>query len=128
MLLRPQPLLNRSYDEILEVSDLTFDLGAVERAYERAEHTTIDEEEFSIEGELLGMIPIGRRFEFKRKDDGKIISGKVGLLFSQDYLDRVSKEQLTGLPRRGFFQRREIKKLGRVREVYVLTRLEDISA
>jgi hypothetical protein len=107
-------------------TDQAFDIAAVERAYERAEQTTVEEEEFDIEGELLGMIPIGRRFEFKRKDDGRIISGKVGLLFSQDYLDRVSNEQLTGVPRRGVFQKREIKKLGRIREVWVLTKLEDI--
>jgi hypothetical protein len=104
--------------------DQTFDVVSVERAYERAEYTTTEEEEFDIEGELLGVIPIGRRFEFKRKDDGKVISGKVGLLFSQDYLDRVSKVQLTGRPCRGFFQKREIKKTGRIREVYVLTKLE----
>lgn len=106
--------------------DQTFDVVSVERAYERAEYTTTEEEEFDIEGELLGMIPIGRRFEFKRKDDGKVISGKVGLLFSQDYLDRVSKEQLAGRPCRAFFQKREIKKLGRIREVHVLTKLEGL--
>jgi hypothetical protein len=106
--------------------DQTFDVVAVERAYDRAEYTTTEEEEFDIEGELLGMIPIGRRFEFRRKDDGSIISGKVGLLFSQAYLDRVNKEQMAGRLCRGFFQKREIKKLGRVREVYVLTKLEGL--
>lgn len=51
--------------------DRTFDAVAVERAYDRAQLTTTREEEFAVEGELLGVIPIGRRFEFKRKDDGK---------------------------------------------------------
>ena len=83
-------------------TDQAFDIADVERAYERAEQTTVEEEEFDIEGELLGMIPIGRRFEFKRKDDGRIISGKVGRPFSQDYLDRVSNEQLTAVPAEGF--------------------------
>ena len=109
-------------------TDQQFDVVAVERAYERAEQTTVEEEEFSIEGELLGVIPSGRRFEFRRKDDGNIIYGKVGLLFSQDYLERVNIEQLTGVLRRGLFQKREIKKLGGVREVWVLTKLENISA
>ena len=106
--------------------DQTFDVAAVERAYERAESTTTEDEEFDLEGELLGIIPIGRRFEFKRQDDGLIISGKVGLLFSHEYLERVSKEQLTGRPCRGFFQKRVINKVGRTREVYVLTKLEGL--
>jgi hypothetical protein len=108
-------------------TDQQFDAVAVERAFDRVEETTVEEENFSIEGELLGVIPMGRRFEFKRKDDGRIIAGKVGLLFSQDYLDRVSREQLTGVLRRGFFQKREVKKLGTTREVWVLTKLDNIT-
>lgn len=103
--------------------DQTFEFSAIKRAYDRAEFTTIDEEQFDIEGELLGIIPIGRRFEFRRKDDGTILKGKVGLLFSHEYLDRISKDQLTGRPCRGFFQKREIKKFSNTREVYVLTKL-----
>lgn len=106
--------------------DYTFDVIAVERAYDRAEYTTTQEEEFEIEGELLGIIPIGRRFEFKRRDDGTVISGKVGLLFSQEYLERVSKEQLTGRPCHAVFQKREIKKVGKTRDVWVLTKLSGL--
>jgi hypothetical protein len=105
-------------------SDQTFDVGAVKRAYEGAEFTTTQEEEFDIEGELLGIIPIGRRFEFKRKDDGTVISGKVGLLFSQQSLERVSKEQLAGRPCRGVFQKREVRKLGKTWEVWVVVKLD----
>ncbi|OYY02146.1 MAG: hypothetical protein B7Y73_09580, partial [Acidocella sp. 35-58-6] len=103
----------------------TFDYSAITRANERAEITSIEEEIFEIDGELLGIIPIGRRFEFRRKDDGTILKGKVGLLFSQEWLNRNSKERLLGRLCRGFFQKREIKKYGSTREVYVLTKLVD---
>lgn len=107
-------------------TDQTFDSVAVERAYDRAEFTTTQEEEFDIEGELLGIIPIGRRFEFKKKDDGTVISGKVGLLFSQEYLERVNKEQLTGRPCHAVFQKREIKKVGKSQDIWVLTKLSGL--
>lgn len=109
-----------------EQLDYTFDATAIERAYDRAEYTTAQEEEFEIEGELLGIIPIGRRFEFKRKDDGSVISGKVGLVFSQEYLERISKEQLTGRPCHAVFQKKEIKKLRKTRDVWVLTKLSGV--
>src|SRR5581483_6956712 len=48
--------------------DAAFDEASVERAYARAEAYSIDEEVFDTEGELLGVIPIGRRFEFKQSD------------------------------------------------------------
>ena len=107
-------------------TDQTFNLNAVERAYQRTELTTVEDEEFSIDGELLGVIPIARRFEFKRSDDGSVLAGKVGLLFSRDYLERVNKEQLTGRRCKGFFQKRKFTKLGSVREVFVLTKLEGL--
>ncbi len=106
--------------------DVALDAAAIERGFERAEHTTTEEEEFTSKGELLGVIPIGRRFEFKKIDDGTIISGKIGVLFSQQYLDRISKEQLAGRLWNGVFQKREIRKLGQTREVYVLTGLETL--
>ncbi len=107
--------------------DIAFDAAAIARGFDRAEHTTTEEEEFTSDGELLGVIPIGRRFEFKRMDNGIIISGKIGLLFSQEYLDRISKEQLAGRLWRGIFQKREVRKLGHLREVYVLTRLDTVA-
>lgn len=117
---------NATFRLVGESIDKTFDYISVSRAYERAEQTNIDEEEFLVFGELLGIIPFGRRFEFKRSDDETIISGKVGLLFSQEYLERISKEQLAGKPCLAVFQRREIKKLGKTRETFVLIRLEKI--
>jgi hypothetical protein len=38
----------------------------VERAWRRAEKSNINEEQITVEGTLLGVIPIGRRFEFQR--------------------------------------------------------------
>ncbi len=106
--------------------DRLFDRTAIERAYRRIEASNVDEEMYAAEGELLGVIPIGRRFEFQTAEG--IISGKVGLKFSQSYVERVSQEQFAGRRWRALFHRREVQKLGRKTISYVLENLEDLSA
>lgn len=69
--------------------------GDVERAYERVSSVEVDEIEESYEGELLGIVPIARRFEF-RTADGDVVSGRVAESLSADYLERLEREEMIG--------------------------------
>ncbi len=107
-------------------NDHVFDRAAIERAYRRLETSSVEEDLYTAEGELLGVIPIGRRFEFQTA--GGMISGKVGLKFSESYLERVSKEQFAGRRWRAQLHKREVQKAGRKTVSYVLESLDDLSA
>jgi hypothetical protein len=107
-------------------SDVTFDHAAVERAYQRAEAYSIDEEIIETEGELLGVIPIGRRFEFK-VPSGDVVSGKVGVLFSQSYLERIEREQLVGKSWKARINRKQKRAFGKTTESYTLLELLEIT-
>lgn len=72
--------------------ELKFDLGSLGRAYERLKASDVSQTEEVILGELLGLIPIQRRFEFRRKDNGEIVKGLVSQLLSADYLERLDSE------------------------------------
>ena len=76
--------------------DARFDRKAVERAWKRLEAAKVDEDRTTLEGKLLGIIPLGRRFEFEPGGAVQVIKGKVGERFSQSYLDRMSTEQFAG--------------------------------
>jgi hypothetical protein len=76
-------------------SDRQFGWDAVERAHRRVEETRIEESDRPVEGVLLGVIPIGRRFELRPVDTGQIISGRVGPLLTQEYLERIENHQET---------------------------------
>lgn len=73
-------------------SDKKFDGAAVERGHRRCQEAEIEEDTLSLTGTLLGVVPYGRRFEMKAKD-GEVIKGKVGPLFSRDYLSRIEKDE-----------------------------------
>ncbi|GAA4490728.1 hypothetical protein [Gluconacetobacter tumulicola] len=75
--------------------DLRLTPEDVERAYERTSQVEVEEVENSIVGELLGIVPIARRFEF-RTSNGEIISGRVAGSLSADYLERLEREELIG--------------------------------
>lgn len=107
--------------------DRSLDRNAIERAFERIESTAIEEEESEIEGELLGIIPIARRFEFKKHPSAEIITGKIDMFFGQEYLERISKEHLAGRKWRAKIQTKTIRKLGRKSEILILNKLESIS-
>lgn len=72
--------------------DSKFDAQAVDRAHQRCQEASIEEEAVTVTGTLIGVLPIGRRFEFKISDV-ETIKGKVGPVFSQDYLERVEKDE-----------------------------------
>lgn len=78
-----------------EERDLRLTPAEVARAYERVSQVEVDEVEETVEGELLGIVPIARRFEF-RTADGDVISGRVAENLSADYLERLEREELIG--------------------------------
>lgn len=107
--------------------DEKFDHLAVERAWHRAEASNVDEERMQIEGRLLGVIPMRRRFEFEPDGGAMIIEGKVGEKFSQTYLERMNNEQFAGRRWKALLHRRIITKVGRQpSESYTLLELEEI--
>lgn len=71
--------------------DERFDEEAVARAWQRAEHSRIDQEQIKVEGHLLGLIPLGRRFEFV-PSVGDVIRGKVGTDLSHSYIERIANQ------------------------------------
>lgn len=72
--------------------DRSFDAVAVDRAYQRCQEASISEDAPTVTGTLIGVVPYGRRFELKTSE-GEVIKGKVGPLFSQDYLERIEKDE-----------------------------------
>lgn len=93
-------------------ADLRVDHNGVERAWQRAEQSRVDEERVAMTGRLLGVIPVHRRFEFE-PDGATLISGRVGEDFGHTYLERIATEQFAGRRWRALFHRKLIERLGR---------------
>jgi hypothetical protein len=104
--------------------DLVLDGAPLERAYSRAENAEIQDEDEPVRGVLLGLIPIGRRFEL-RKQDGTILSGSVAETLSEAYLKRLTQEELVGKLCRGRIKRKRITRFSKVTESFVLLDLEE---
>ncbi|MFN7922689.1 MAG: hypothetical protein U0Q16_21470 [Bryobacteraceae bacterium] len=108
--------------------DEKFDHVAVERAWLRAEASKVDEDRITVKGKLLGIIPIGRRFEFEMDGSQQVTSGQIGEKFGQTYLERMSTQQFAGRRWRAVFHRKVIEKAGRMPvEKYTLLELEEIT-
>jgi hypothetical protein len=54
----------------------------------------VEEYDEEIEGELLGLVPIQRRFDFRRRDNSEVLSGMVSVHLSADYLERIERDEL----------------------------------
>lgn len=107
--------------------DEKFDQTAVERAWNRAEASKVDEEKVELQGRLLGLIPVGRRFEFEADGARQVVTGKVGEKFSQSYLERMTNEQFAGRRWKALMYRRIVSKVGRMAsERYTLLELEEL--
>jgi hypothetical protein len=63
-------------------------------AFARLQEVDVSESQEVVRGNLLGLVPIQRLFEFRRLDTGEIIKGRVSQMFSEGYLDRIEKEGL----------------------------------
>jgi hypothetical protein len=106
-------------------TDLRIDAEGVERAWQRAEASKVDEERVYMSGRLIGVIPIHRRFEFQ-PDGASMIFGTVGEDFGQSILQRMVTEQFIGKRWRGFFHKKLVERAGRPPvDRYTLLRLED---
>lgn len=71
------------------------DRAGVGRAFERLIASEVESSEETLIGELIGLVPIQRRFEF-RGTDGEIIQGRVSPHLSADYLERLEQEGFVG--------------------------------
>ena len=108
-------------------TDARFDRIAIERAWERIEAAKVDEDQVTREGKLLGMIPVGRRFEFEPDGATKIIEGKVGERFSESYLERMGDEQFAGRRWRAVLKHKVVERKGRKpSETWTLIELVEI--
>lgn len=108
-------------------TDARFDRVAIERAWVRIEASSVDEEPLTREGRLLGMIPLGRRFEFEPDGAVKVIEGKVGEKFSQSYLERMTNEQFAGRRWKAVMNHKTVARKGRKPiETYTLIELDEI--
>lgn len=79
-----------------ESRDLKLDLAKIALANDRVSHSDVAEIDEEVAGTLLGIVPIQRRFDFRRSDNGEIIGGKVAENLSADYLKRIEREGLVG--------------------------------
>ena len=107
--------------------DQRFDHRDVERAWERAESTTVNEDEVRVEGRLLGVIPVGRRFELAPSDGGPVIRGKISERFGETYIENMSRQQFAGRRWRALLVKKTIEKVGRQPvESHTLLQLDEI--
>ena len=106
---------------------LTFDRAGIKRAYERYSNTYVKIDKVEWTGTLVGLSPIRRTFDFKRDGQDRIISGKFSQQVSQDYLERIEKEDGITLGDQ-FSAKIEIgtirKPDGTISEVYTVVDLE----
>ncbi|WP_156993918.1 hypothetical protein [Terriglobus sp. TAA 43] len=111
-------LVDESRDEVLT----TQDVGV---AYTRLEATSIEDDQFTEDGLLIGLLPYGERFEFRRAG-GQLITGKVSPSLSESYLKRLREEQAINKWWRATISRREVRRFGRSNERFLLLDLEEI--
>lgn len=104
--------------------DATLQKSDVDRAFVRLEDSSVDESDIVEDGLLVGIIPVGGRFEF-RSDNGRLITGKVETTLSEAYLRRLETEQAIGRRWRATIKRREVQRFGRVKETFKLMDLQD---
>ncbi len=87
---------NAKFRVVEDSRSIDFNFDQIALAHQRLQQSQITEDEYSAEGMLIGLIPIGRRFEFQINETGEILSGAVGPKLSQDFLERLEREQLLG--------------------------------
>jgi hypothetical protein len=109
--------------------DQQFDHLAVERAWHRAEASDVIEDRIHVQGRLLGIIPMKRRFELESDETGTVVEGRVGERLGNTYLERISTQQFAGRRWSALLDRRIVTKAGRTpSENYTLLELEELAA
>lgn len=108
--------------------DLTLDQYAVLRARSRIRDVEVIDEQIVLVGELLGLTPVSRTYDFSAID-GRIVSGKVGQRLSDDYLERLhGEERISGRKYAGVFSRRRATSAdGSINESFMLLDLREPS-
>lgn len=74
--------------------ELKLDTASVDRAYNRISQVEVEEIDEVVEGALLGLVPIQRRFDFRSETNAELYQGKVAANMSADYLERLEREGL----------------------------------
>jgi len=113
--------------KIIESSrSIVLDNSLVVRARERLHGTVVNDEDFSTMGELLGISPVQRRFDFREEATGRIISGQVDPQLSSQYLARLHGDQIApGQTYTAHMRRRiAVRSDGSERESFTLTGLD----
>lgn len=102
-----------------------FDDTKILRAFERVESVEFSEDTSEVSGTLIGVIPIGRRFEFRIDGTEEVISGTIGKKLSADFIERIQQdEQFIGKRwSASFYIRTVTKPDGQVKVNYVLMEL-----
>jgi hypothetical protein len=77
-----------------EQREIRLDTPSVDRAFERVSKVDLDEGDEIVEGELLGLVPVQRRFDFRRGDNGEVVQGRVAVNLSAAYLGRIEQDGL----------------------------------
>ena len=104
--------------------DKSFDQNMVDRAAERARATEVDEHVEEIDGQLGGVLPDGRMFEFRTDTDRATIRGKVNSEFPVVNLADLNTEWV-GKPAKATILIRQVLRGGRVwRESFFLQDLK----
>lgn len=67
----------------------SFDRAAISRAYKRISDSKINIVKEVWVGTLVGLSPIKRTFDFRKRGEEAIVSGKFSHQISQDYLERI---------------------------------------
>lgn len=108
--------------------DVRLDTAALERAWRRLEATHVDEAPLRLTGQLLGIIPLGRRFEFRPDDGRPPIAGRVGEHVSARYLAQLEGGSLAGRRWSALVERVRVERPGRAPvERYTLIDLDPAS-
>ncbi len=118
---------NASMRIVDETSEHSFGVLDIRRGRQRADQLDIEEQDgVEMEGQLLGLLPIHRRFEFRISATQEVISGKV----ARDVAKLVSDGAQQGLinpiqqPWRARFKVREVKsRNAEPKKYYTLTAL-----
>lgn len=72
--------------------DDSLDAQAIHRARERIDATEIeDRQSEQLRGRLLGLTPIGRRFDMRLSDTGALIRGTVAARYATEYLTLIER-------------------------------------
>ncbi len=111
---------------IEEDRQFVIDHRAVAVARDRISGVDVEDAEFSLRGELLGLAPIQRRFDF-RSSEGVFISGQVGQRMSDDYLERLhGEDRISGREYLATMSKRTATRAdGSTSESYTLLELRD---